>query len=474
MSARPAVYWVWVNGLTNQGRLTYELEQMQAKGISRVYIFDVGAQDPQGIVPAGPAFMGPESVKAIGHAVREATRLGLEVGIVTSSSWNCGGPWVRPEHASMGLYHCQKTIKGPADFAEVLPFPAVPQQTPKGTDGLPVYYKDMAVLAMPEVKRLAGHEFLFELAPPGNHRIDRVVLYNTLSGDEKRYGKMHLFAKDFAVLVSESNTNAEAFRQVLRGTLEPNTQAQTFRFKPVSARYIKLIVLSGHNARSDKVQLGEFEVYSAQGRNVVAAYHEDGSKTAANLLHCSSALGLENEWTAANIHDGKRSGPDGSWSSAGPPPTVIERTDSIINLTNRLDNQGRLRWSVPAGTWTIMRFVCANTGAALKLPSPGSRGLAIDHFNAEATEAHFNYLIDRLHEELGVFEKLICRFCLVLLLEAPKSPSDFAMTIERPWAICWSMLFTGRPEKYPTGMAFCSAPRPADPVRPCTRFPSMR
>ncbi|UCC98936.1 MAG: hypothetical protein JSW66_03430 [Phycisphaerales bacterium] len=281
MPARPAVYWVWVNGLTDQSRLTYELEQMQAKGISRVYIFDVGAQDPQGIVPAGPAFMGPESVKAIGHAVRQATRLGLEVGIVTSSSWNCGGPWVRPEHASMGLYHCQKTVQGPADFAEVLPFPAVPKQTPKGSDGLPVYYKDVAILAMPEVKLPAGR--------------------------------------------------------------------------------------------------------------------------------------------------------DGSWSSEGPPPTVIERTDSIINLTDRLDNQRRLLWSVPPGTWTIMRFVCTNTGAALKLPSPASGGLAIDHFNPEATEAHFDYLIDRLHEELGAFENTALKHTYVCSYELSGSTwtPDFLRQFEK-------------------------------------------
>ncbi len=405
LSARPAAYWVWVNGVTDQQRLTYELEQMKAKGLSGVYIFDVGAQDPEGIVPKGPAFMGPESLTAIGHAVREATRLGLEVGIITSSSWNCGGPWVTPEYASMGLYHCQTTVKGPAEAPQVLPFPPVPKQAPKNADGKPAYYKDVAILAVPEVQRLAGHEFLFELAPPGVHSIDRVVLYNTLSGDEKRYGELHLFAKDFAVLTSASSTEVKAFKEIARGTLKPNIEAQPFQFEPARARYVKLVVLSGYNPKDDKVQLGEFEVYSTEGRNVAAAYHTDGSKTAANLLHCNSALGTEGEWAAANIHDGRTSGAAGSWCSAGPPPTIIEDTSSIVNLTERLDGQGRLDWSVPAGTWTIMRFVCANTGAKLRLPSPASEGFAIDHFSSEATKTHFNYLIDRLYEELGPFEK---------------------------------------------------------------------
>jgi hypothetical protein len=284
-AARPAIYWVWVNGLTDARQRTYELEQLKDKGISGLYIFDVGARDTKGIVPAGPAFMGPESLKAIGHTVKEATRLGLDVGITTSSSWNCGGPWVKPEHASMGLYHSQKIVEGPARFSGVLPFPVVPKQTPKGADGLPIYCRDVAVLAVPEARRLAGHEFLFELFPAGIHSIDRIVLYNSLSGDLKRRGTMDLFTKDFEVLASTTDTDVTSFRKILGAALKPNTEAQTFRFDPVKAKYVKLVVLSGHNAKDDKVQLAEFEVYSTQGKNVASAYHEDGSKTAAGLLH---------------------------------------------------------------------------------------------------------------------------------------------------------------------------------------------
>lgn len=402
-AARPSVYWVWVNGLTDAKRRTYELEQMKDKGISGLYIFDVGARDTKGIVPAGPAFMGPESLKVIGHTVREATRLGLAVGLVTSSSWNCGGPWVKPEHASMGLYHSQKVVEGPARFSEVLPFPVVPKQTPKGADGLPVHCKNAAVLAVPEARRLAGHEFVFELFPAGVHDVDRVILYNSLSGDLKRRGTMDLFTKGFEVLASTTDTDVASFRKVVAGTLEPNTEAQTFRFAPVQAKYVKLVILSGHNTQDDKVQLAEFEVYSTQGKNVVSAYHEDGSRTAAGLLHYTSALAPEGDWAAANIHDGSKSGPGGSWCSEGAPQPVIEDMSSIVDLTDSVNEDGTLRWDVPSGKWTIMRFVCANTGARLVLPSPNSGGLAIDHFNAKATKAHFDHLIGLLRQEIGDF-----------------------------------------------------------------------
>ncbi len=406
LPARPSVYWAWVNGLTNKERMTTELEEMKAKGIGGVYIFDIGAQDPKGTVPKGPAFMGPESLDAIGHTVREATRLGMEVGLVTSSSWNCGGPWIPPKYASMGLYHQQIAVTGPARLDAPLPLPSLPARAPRDADGKPAYLKNVAVLAIPAPKRLAGHEFVFELAPPGTHTIDRVVLYNTASGDEKRYGPMHLFAKDFVVYASADSAEPGSLREIVRGSLEPNTEPQTFRFDPIQARFVKLVILTSYNPKFDRVQLGEFEVYSTDGINVANAYNPDGSKTAASLLHSSSALGTETEqnWTAANIHDGVKSGPAGSWSSAGPPPLILESPDVVVDVTDRVDADGRLEWDIPTGKWIIMRFVCANTGLSLRLPSPKSAGLAIDHFSAEATKFHFQYLLDKLHEELGDFK----------------------------------------------------------------------
>ncbi|MBI4662295.1 MAG: hypothetical protein HY735_26035 [Verrucomicrobia bacterium] len=74
---------------------------------------------------------------------------------------------------------------------------------------------------------------------------------------------------------------------------------------------------------------------------------------------------------------------------------------SISNLTSRLESDGRLKWSIPEGRWTIMRYVCANTGERLKVPSPASDGLATDHFNATATRDYIRHVLDRLQTRLG-------------------------------------------------------------------------
>ena len=61
--------------------------------------------------------MGRESLRAIGHAIREAGRIGMQLGLTTSSSWNAGGSWVTPENASMGLYKSE--ILGGQDWADL-------------------------------------------------------------------------------------------------------------------------------------------------------------------------------------------------------------------------------------------------------------------------------------------------------------------------------------------------------------------
>ncbi|MCH8219321.1 MAG: glycosyl transferase family 2, partial [Planctomycetes bacterium] len=58
-------------------------------------------------------------------------------------------------------------------------------------------------------------------------------------------------------------------------------------------------------------------------------------------------------------------------------------------------------WQVPEGDWTLMRFVCANTGERLKVPSPQSDGLATDHFSRVATRTFIETLTQRLQQRLG-------------------------------------------------------------------------
>ena len=228
---RPWAYWVWINGNVSQAELSRDLEEIKAKGMGGFDIFDCGERFPdQGEVPAGPAFLGSESVKAIGHAIREADRLGLGLGLITSSSWNAGGSWIKPEHANMALFPSERVlVKGPSRFDEKLPFPSFPEKTPKREDGKPLFYKEIAVVAYP------------------------------------------------------------------------------------------------------------------------------------------------------NATD-----------------SVIRDISLVKDISGQVDQDGRLRWDVPDGEWNIVRFICTNTGKMLHSPSINSNGLVIDHFNPDATQVHFQSIVDSL------------------------------------------------------------------------------
>lgn len=400
--ARPSTYWLWLNGYVNRDHVESELKAFHDAGISGVCIFDMGARGAkEAMPPAGPAFMSKPSVGHIAHAVRVAESLGMDVQLSVASSWDMGGEWVEPRHGSMGLFTSELPISGPAEFDDVLPFPSVSSKTPRRADGLPICCRNTAVLAIPADKRRPGHDFVFRLDPAGIHTLDRAALYNTHSDNPTKYGDLHLFTKDFSIAVSTTNPTDEAFREVFTAALKPTIQPQRFDLPAAKARYVRLRLMNGHNTRFDRIQLGEFELFDKEGLNLVVSHVADRSRDGADLIGHVSALGHDRVWTAGNINDGAKSGPGGSWSSAGPPPVVIEDPNSMIELTDRLQEDGRLQWKVPAGRWIIQRFVCTNTGETLKVPSPNSNGLATDHFSSEATHVFLNELIKRLENELG-------------------------------------------------------------------------
>ncbi len=235
VEARPGCFWAWLNGSITREQITRDLEAMARGGLRGGEIWDVAAAaDPDGRVPAGPAFLGPESARLIAHAIREADRLGLKIGLVASSGWNAGGSWIPPEQAGKGLYHSATTVTGPKRFEVGLPLPALPEQCPRDEQGRPLFLQEVAVLAVPQ----------------------------------------------------------------------------------------------------------------------------DGS-------------------------------------------TTIAGVDRVVDLSDRVDAGGRLRWDVPAGEWTILRFVCANHGQRLIVPSPNSGGLMIDFFDPRATEFHLRHIVTAILKELG-------------------------------------------------------------------------
>ena len=401
--ARPHAYWLWLNGYLDEATARAELQAMKSAGIGGVLVFDMGARGDRSVQPpAGPAFLSPRWLTQFKESLDQAKRLALQVDLSVVSSWDLGGPWVEPKFASMGLYSTETTLSGGKALEVTLPFPAVPDGAPKSADGRPIYWQDIAVLGIHNAHRQPGHQFVFKLDPQGEHLLREIILDNGSLHPPDILAPSMTPTRDFSVAVSGTGYREKDFSEVVRGTLRATAGPQRFSLPAgTRARYVQLRLLSGHDPSRPRWTLGEFEVFDSNGTNLVAARAADRRRTGASLLRGSPALGYDSEWNLENLHDGETDGAAGVFASAGLPPLALDSLDDVTDITVLVDRQSRLRWNAPPGSWTILRYVCLNTGERLKVPSPASDGWATDHLNPEATQAHMDYVIARLRESLG-------------------------------------------------------------------------
>jgi hypothetical protein len=184
-SARPWVYWFWLNGNISSNGITADLEAMRRVGIGGVLIMEVD----QG-APVGPIdYLSPQWRELFKHVVAEAWRLGLEVNMNDDAGWNgSGGPWIKPEQSMQKVVWTETNLEGPRPFEGALPQPKAVAN----------FYRDIAVWAfptpgayrIPNLPVKAGYQVGYvppEIAPtvPAEMAIDQARLVNLTAKMDK-------------------------------------------------------------------------------------------------------------------------------------------------------------------------------------------------------------------------------------------------------------------------------------------------
>src|ERR1019366_7370423 len=135
-SAKPWVYWFWLDGNITREGITADLEAMRRVGIGGGLIMegDQGA-------PKGPArFASPQWRELFKFMGSEGNPLGLEVNMNNDAGWcGSGGPWITPALAMQKVVWTTTDVEGPRRIEQVLPEP----QKVAG------FYEDIAVQAFP-------------------------------------------------------------------------------------------------------------------------------------------------------------------------------------------------------------------------------------------------------------------------------------------------------------------------------------
>ncbi|CAN5613079.1 hypothetical protein BH11ARM2_BH11ARM2_21690 [soil metagenome] len=152
-SARPWVYWYFMEGNMTREGMDADLEAMRKAGIGGAIFLEVDIGIQRGPV----RYMSPEWLSMLGYAGEKANEKGIALAIGTGPGWcGTGGPWVRPEEAMQRLVSSETDVAGPASFHRALPQPkprepffGLGSLTPELRKEWESFYRDEAILAVP-------------------------------------------------------------------------------------------------------------------------------------------------------------------------------------------------------------------------------------------------------------------------------------------------------------------------------------
>ena len=152
-SARPGVYWYFMDGNRTKESITKDLESMKKAGIGNLIYLEVNVGVPRGKVD----FLSDAWQELFKHAVREGERLGIEITLGVGPGWTgSGGPWIPAAQSMQQLVSSTTIITGYENKPIKLPIP-LPKPPFFGEGGFTPelkkqwidFYKDVAVLAFP-------------------------------------------------------------------------------------------------------------------------------------------------------------------------------------------------------------------------------------------------------------------------------------------------------------------------------------
>ena len=359
-AARAWCYWWWLNGAASKEGITRDFEEMKKQGIGGALLFDAGEAGAE--APRGPHFMSPEWRELFKHAVREADRCGIVLGVNLCSGWNAGGPWVTAKYAAKKIVGAATTVKGPGRVSVSLPQPEKAQG----------FYQDIAVLGC-RVSEVCSHQpklsasssyrdYLPALAQdgltdtrwisngdkPGMGPTPQKPEYLQFDYDEV-FPAAGLYLNPYPdcgpkEIEIQCSDGGKAYRTVRRATIAPR-QEVTLPFDEVRSRHFRVVFLSSHPYQGKEnwnVQVAEIALLTRAER------------------------------------DQPIRGTPGVW-----------RRGQMVDLTKFVDAQGRLAWDAPAGVWNVLRVGCTLHGNMTKCVGSGPAGLEIDTMSAAAMDAHF-------------------------------------------------------------------------------------
>lgn len=385
-TSKPWVFWYWMHGCITKEAITADLEAMKEAGLGGAYIFNIKDVTNPPLFEPSLRSMTPEWWQMIKHAMVEADRLGLKLGMNDCDGFTAaGGPWITPEMSMQKVVWADTVVSGNQVFVYKLPQP----------EKLSNYYKDIAVFAYPAPED--AEESSFNAIPKVSTSIKEKEVQFLAEKNNKK-----IFTSSGSCWIQYSFKNPFTCRSVTIGTGWNNYQSNRLKME---------VSDDGTNFRS----IGRMESYRHGWQDLDAnathlidpvtaryfrfVYDPVGSEPGAEDLDDAkwspslkiSGIELSGE-VKINQYEGKSGA---SWriskrtTGRQLPVTACINQEKLKDITANLQPDGSLNWKVPEGKWIILRMGHTSTGHT-NYVGGGGMGLECDKFNPEIVKLQFD------------------------------------------------------------------------------------
>ena len=407
-SARPHVWWHWMNGNVTKAGITADLEAMAKAGIGGAQIFDVSDGIPAGRIE----FCSPAWFDMLRFANEEAKRLGIELALSNCSGWSSsGGPWVKPEDSMKHVVFAERTVRGGERLAGAL-------EPPADTFG---FYRDIAVLAFPrpaaEAIDPADYGMKVKYSPDkctSTLTFDRPFPLAGVSIDFDVSAR-HLYA----CVKVEVSADGKTFRTAVDGMTVHTARygdKDGAVFVPVEgASSVGASSVGASSVGADNVRArGTLAVKVTCDLSVAMAMPGPADQ-GVQTVRPPNARGLasKHQRVVAVRPEARARIPEFSekafvmrakihgYPYAADADQAVDPA-RILDLTSRLASDGTLDWTAPAGAdWVVVRFGYASNGAGPRPATPAGAGLEVDKLSKPALARFFAGYVDKVLDRLG-------------------------------------------------------------------------
>ncbi len=434
-SAKPRVWWHWMNGNITREGIKLDLDWMHRVGLGGFDTIDASLSTPQ-VVKQRIIYMTPEWKNDFLYATKLGEKYEMEMSIDSSPGWSeTGGPWVTPSEGMKKYVWSKIVIEGGKPFTGKLPHP--PENTgafqamgirdnqvgPPETQPPPRFYADSVVIAYrqpetdvpaksfhptitasggsPDIAMLTDGDLTkttsIPIPPVGKKAWIRYAFPNPVT-----VRSISLVTKDpnqIAAIVYgiappqkalDASNDGQTWHTVAQLVTSQSPET-TISFPAVTAKYFRVTFLRVPPPPRPTWAAGIDPKSFGNVGPAPASY-----EIAELVLHLGARVNHFEE-KAAFVPT-----PD-LYEFATPPvgPNDVVKKSDVVDLTSKMRPDGTLDWTPPPGRWVVLRFGYSLLGITNHPATVEATGLEVDKLNGQDVRKYMENYLDSYKDAVG-------------------------------------------------------------------------